>query len=86
MNYTAQEITETATRIKHDVNGNPRYYISAAMFRTVKLENGIHGFYRPAFCKKYTGKKFRAGWIFQSYSLANDIRDTLAASTKEAAQ
>lgn len=71
MTYTDKEVTESAIRLDNDVNGNPRYYIPVFMFSDV---NGK--FYQPKFCRKYTGKRFGAGWVFQSYSLENDVRES----------
>ena len=70
---TAAEITNEAVRLTNCVNGNPRYYISAIMFR----RQGSGDFYRPEYCRKYTGKHYGAGWVFSSYSLENDIRQAL---------
>jgi hypothetical protein len=66
------EIAESALRLDNDINGNPRYYIPVYMFTN---ESG-HMF-RPKFCTKYRGKRFGAGWVFQSYSLENDIREAI---------
>lgn len=71
--FTAAEITDEAVRLTNCVNGNPRYYISAIMFR----RDGTGEFYRPEYCRKYTGKRYGAGWVFSSYSLENDIRDAM---------
>jgi hypothetical protein len=68
----ARNITETATRLNNDVNGNPRYYVPVYMFSD---SEGL--FYRPKYCKKYRGKAYGAGWIFQSYSLEYDISQAL---------
>ena len=67
----AQEIAEYATRIDNDYNGNPRYYISACAF----MDNGE--FYRPKYARKYRGKRYGAGWVFQSYDLQGDVLDCL---------
>ena len=67
--FTAIEITEEALRLTNCVNGNPRYYISAMMFRRA----GTGDFYRPEYCRKYTGKRYGAGWVFTSYNLDRDI-------------
>lgn len=80
-NYTqrAKEISEQAVRLDNDINGNPRYYISCVSFMD---ENS--NFYRPKFANVYRGKKFGAGWVFQSYALENHLRESLA-STNEVA-
>jgi len=70
--YTQQEATQEATRLNNDVNGNPRYYVPAYIFR-----NAQGDFVRPEHCRKYTGKRYGAGWVFSSYSLENDLRDAL---------
>jgi len=68
-NFTAREIADEALRLTNCVNGNPRYYISAMMFRRAGADN----FYRPEFCRKYTGKRYGAGWVFSSYNLETEI-------------
>ena len=65
--FTVSEIAEEALRMTNCVNGNPRYYISAMMFR----RDG--DFYRPNYFRKYTGKRYGAGWVFTSYNLERDI-------------
>ena len=67
----AQEIAQHATRIDNDYNGNPRYYISACAF----MDSGE--FYRPKHISKYRGKRYGAGWVFQSYDLQGDILQEL---------
>lgn len=54
------------TRIKHDVNGNPRFVCSWLGFgfktyaQAVKAANKIGG-------KKYNNKSFGGGLVFQAY-------------------
>lgn len=60
----ANDLELEAVKINHDINGNPRYYIGASNFRDID-----GNFIRPVYAKKYRGKKFGAGWIFQSYNL-----------------
>ena len=67
----AQEIAQHATRIDNDYNGNPRYYISACAF----MDSGE--FYRPKYARKYRGKRYGAGWVFESYDLQGDVLDCL---------
>ena len=67
----AQEIAQYATRMDNDYNGNPRYYIGACAF----MDNGE--FYRPKKARKYRGKKYGAGWVFQTYNLQGDILQEL---------
>jgi hypothetical protein len=69
---TAKEIAEAAIRMENDVNGNPRYYVPVYMFA-----HNDGTFYRPKYCRKYTGKRYGAGWVFQSYALENDIRESM---------
>jgi len=69
---TAREIADEATRLDNDVNGNPRYYLPVFMF-----VNGAGEMYRPKGCSKYRGKRYGAGWVFQSYNLEYDIRNAL---------
>ena len=69
---TAKEIADAAIRLDNDVNGNPRYYVPVYMF---SRDDGT--FYRPKYCRKYTGKRYGAGWVFQSYALENDIRESM---------
>ena len=63
----AKEIAATAIQLSNDVNGNPRYLVWKLAF----------GGARPPFADKYRGKKFGAGWVFQSYYLAHDIQLSL---------
>lgn len=70
--YTANDITLESVKMNNDVNGNPRYYTPAYMFKDKQGE-----YYRPKHCRKYTGKRYGAGWVFCSYSLENDIRDAI---------
>jgi hypothetical protein len=68
----AREIADSALRLDNDVNGNPRYYIPVYMFT-----DSSGRMTRPAGAVKYRGKRYGAGWVFQSYSLENDIRYSL---------
>lgn len=55
------------TRIKHDINGNPRYVTSWLGFgfksyaEAIKAANSIGG-------RKYNNKSFGGGLVFQSYA------------------
>ena len=66
MSTTTQQPIEF-TRLKHDVNGNPRYVCSWISFRTktyaeaVKLANAIGG-------RKYNNKTFAGGIVFTSFN------------------
>ena len=68
MSTTTQQPIEF-TRLKHDINGNPRYVCSWIVFRTktyneaVKLANTIGG-------KKYNNKTFAGGIVFTSFNTA----------------
>jgi hypothetical protein len=73
--FTVAEIAEEALRLTNCVNGNPRYYISAMMFRRAGAEAG--DFYRPKYCRKYTGKRYGAGWVFTSYNLETSISQAI---------
>lgn len=61
-------IVDSAIRLDNDVNGNPRYYIPVFMFIG---KNGK--WFRPAYANKYRGKRYGAGWAFQSYNLELSI-------------
>ena len=77
-NYTPREIVDMSIRLDNDVNGNPRYYVpSFAFVREFGVQSSM---YRPAYATKYRGKRFGAGWVFQSYNLLEDIRSALVAS------
>lgn len=85
------------TRIKNDVNGNPRHVISwldlepaadrtlsqeARYTRVLRAANAVGG-------RRYTGKGFGGGIVFQAYEcqlqmLADRVRAALAAATQEA--
>ena len=53
------------TRIDNDTNGNPRYYLPVYMAeeKNVRKIGGV----------KYRGKRYGAGWVFQSYALQGDV-------------
>ncbi len=69
----AQEIADAATRLPNDYYGNPRYYVWYYAF------DGK----RPPFATKYRGKKYGAGWVFQSYYLADTVQRSLNEINKE---
>ena len=71
MKKTLELTAENFHRIESDVNGNPRYYlpIYLAGEPAVRKIGGV----------KYRGKKYGAGWVFQSYALQGEI-DALNAS------
>jgi hypothetical protein len=63
---TAIKLTaENFHRIGNDANGNPRYYLPVylATESAVRKIGGV----------KYRGKKYGAGWVFQSYALQGEI-------------
>ena len=62
---------ENFTRIESDTNGNPRYYLPIYLAQ--------ESIARKLGAVKYRGKKYGAGWVFQTYSLRNDC-DKLNAS------
>ena len=69
---TTQKLTaENFQRIESDVNGNPRYYLPVFLAEesAVRKLGGV----------KYRGKRYGAGWVFQSYALQGEI-DALNAS------
>ena len=68
MSITAKEIAESAIRLDNDANGNPRYYIPVYLFWSA-----IGKDVRPKGAVKYRGKRYGAGWVFQSYALEYDI-------------
>lgn len=72
--YTIDDAMNEAKRLTNDVNGNPRYYVPAYIFRNIDTNE----FVRPKYCRKYMGSRYGAGWVFCSYSLENDLRDALA--------
>jgi len=75
--FTPREIAESACKMDNDVNGNPRYYIPVYLF-----VDASGSFYRPANCRKYTGKRYGAGWVFQSYALESDVRESMHKGTE----
>jgi hypothetical protein len=63
---TALKLTaENFQKINHDANGNPRYYLPVylATESAVRKLGGV----------KYRGKRYGAGWVFQSYALQGEI-------------
>lgn len=62
-------------RLKHDVNGNPRYYVGAYDLAALV---GVSVDDLPLFAKKvgfraYRGKKYGVGYVVQSYSLPRTV-------------
>ena len=53
------------TRIDSDTNGNPRYYLPAFMADEESA--------RKRGAVKYRGKRYGAGWVFQSYALQGEV-------------
>jgi hypothetical protein len=53
------------TRVDNDTNGNPRYYLPVYMAgeNAVRKIGGV----------KYRGKRYGAGWVFQSYALQGEV-------------
>jgi hypothetical protein len=52
------------TRLDNDINGNPRYYLPKFMAK----ESDV----RKLGAVQYRGKKYGAGWVFQTYNLQDD--------------
>jgi hypothetical protein len=71
MKTTLELTAENFRRLDNDVNGNPRYYLPVFLAdeSAVRKLGGV----------KYRGKKYGAGWVFQSYALQGEI-DALNAS------
>jgi hypothetical protein len=79
------------TRIKGDLNGNPRYVCHFLNFIT-DLDDGTHKYNLAVFRakqiggKKYDTKGYGGGIVFQSYNigeLEKDIRNLMAEVTKQ---
>jgi hypothetical protein len=51
-------------RLDNDINGNPRYYLPVYLAAEVTV--------RKLGAVKYRGKKYGAGWVFQTYNLQDD--------------
>jgi len=71
MNTTTKLTTDNFKRLDNDTNGNPRYYLPIYL----ATESAA----RKLGAVKYRGKKYGAGWVFQSYALQGDV-DALNAS------
>jgi hypothetical protein len=54
---------ENFTRIESDMYGNPRYYLPIFM--------APEAIARKFGAVKYRGKRYGAGWVFQTYSVSN---------------
>jgi hypothetical protein len=65
MTTTTKLTANEFIRIPNDVNGNPRYYLPAFL-APEKHARKIGGV-------KYRGKRYGAGWVFQSYNLQSDV-------------
>jgi len=68
----ANSLEAQAVRINNDVNGNPRYHLGAYFFQDAE-----GNFIRPAYANKYRGKQYGEGWVFQSFALKNDLRQSI---------
>jgi hypothetical protein len=55
---------ENFRRLDNDTNGNPRYYLPVYLAPEVTA--------RKLGAVKYRGKKYGAGWVFQTYNLQDD--------------
>ncbi len=84
MSTTTQQPIEF-TRLKHDVNGNPRYVCSWISFRTntyaqaIRLAHAIGG-------RKYNTKEFAGGIVFTSFNIHLEeklIQEIAAKQTQE---
>lgn len=60
----AKEVADSAIRLDSDVYGNPVYYVPVFMF-----EGKDGKWFRPFNANKYRGKRYGAGWRFQSYNI-----------------
>ena len=65
MNTTTAQLTkDNFTRIASDYNGNPRYYLPIFL--------APEAIARKLGAVKYRGKKYGAGWVFQTYNLQSE--------------
>ncbi len=69
------------TRIKNDINGNPRYVchflnVASDYPTAIKIANSIGG-------RKFHNKQYGGGLVFQSYSLS-DLERHIQEAIKEA--
>jgi len=68
-------------RIDNDSNGNPRYLIH---FLDLDLKDHVSTkATRKAGLKKYTGKSFGGGFVFQSYNVESSLRYILKTLKEE---
>lgn len=58
----------SATRIKNDQNGNPRYHFPRAVWPLMNDKTRL-----SAGLKLYRGKRYGAGYVMTSYYLDGDI-------------
>jgi hypothetical protein len=59
-------------RLDNDTNGNPRYYLPAYLAPEATA--------RKLGAVRYRGKRYGAGWVFQTYNLQGDCDKINAAS------
>lgn len=59
-------------RIDNDINGNPRYVVH---FLDLGIELKDYG--KIPGLKRYTGKWFGGGYVFQSYNIEQDLQYAL---------
>ena len=60
-------------RLENDVNGNPRYLVHFLSLG-IKPEDYGNEKFRDFGLKKYRGKWFGGGYVFQSYELQSDLK------------
>ena len=85
INVNGHEVT--AYRVDNDSNGNPRWVVHFLNLLTAKeCEAATELMFEKALQKaktvggvKYRAKWFGAGIVFQSYNIAEDIKQVLAA-------
>ena len=63
-NTTSALTKDNFIRIDSDINGNPRYYLPIFL--------APESIARKLGAVKYRGKKYGAGWVFQTYNLQDD--------------
>lgn len=74
LNYTSDQVVKIealAVRLPHDCNGNPRFFIGLYGLADILGVQPEDLQLLPL--KKYTGRKYGLGFVFQSYNLAHTL-------------
>lgn len=78
--YTTKILTKqglqeiTVYRTNNDINGNPRYVVHFLSLDVEMFSNGTLPSISYSGMKKYRGKDFGGGYVFQSYNIKDSLQ------------